>query len=248
MSEYKSVESLLSFGIDSISRGLRKHYGKGVTLSSIDNSLSWKEDTLEIDYSPISLSVYWGNDSSKALRIFFGKDLDGLFMLLDYSKLYGYKSTQYYYLQRKESNLKPGTYRYYIIDPYAIKPGTLCTRLYYLPRVEEFVTKSILKSWGILYSQQRKGKADRYYFNYKKPPEGDKLKYRKSHYKGKITPFWRRYEELVERENYRGLAFLVAVGSGVGIYSPDVIAEVREEYHRVTGNYPQSIFGGRIKR
>ena len=240
MSSYKSIDSLFSFGLSDINKFLRK-VDKRLSISWIDSQLTGKPGGKVLPTGGMNITITRGNSSINFVVSIY-KDSEGLYLLLLY-KIGDSPISEYRYkLVKKESNLKPGTYRYYILDPYSLKPDTLCTRLYFLPVSGEFVTRSLLKDWGILYAQQKKGKADRYYFGYKKPPGEDKLKYRKSHYRGKITPFWRRYEELVERDRYREVAYLLVSGYGLGLFPPGITAEVRKEHKRVTGHSPRRAY------
>ncbi len=120
-----------------------------------------------------------------------------------------YRKEKYrYYLVAKESNLKPGTYRYYFIDPYTDKEPGLCTKLYLYRGV--FYPRSILQSYGVLYKQQREGHTRRYVWTfYSRVPRWEDMRRRKSHYRGKETPVWRRYNYLCEEGDSRLLEYLI---------------------------------------
>ena len=242
MCHHSSRESLLSFGIPEITRGLRR---KGCTWHKID--LLFKPDAklnfVEIPWEWTTTSGGYLNRTEKksSVKVYIRKDFSGLYLEIKYTLQRTLKAGEIrneistrYDLTKRESNLKPGTYRYYIKDPYStLDPeGGLCTRLYFLPDIGEFVPRSILKSHGVLYSQQRKGHKERYL-----SPSWDapKTKYRKSHYRGRITPFWERYEEICRELDYRWTMSAVVDGLGVGIIPPDLQGELLQEYKRITG-------------
>ncbi len=231
-----SLNSLPSFGITDINALLQRI---GYSLSRIDSlpPESWKYVSI-----PLSFSV---RDSYTGDRTDWGKmylhlrrDGKRLFLELRYKIPQGEdwrRMCLRYYLERRESNLIPGTYRYYFVDPY--RGGeSLCSKLYYFPKSGEFVPRSLLSSFGVLYSQQRKGKTDRYFYGITaKIPTQEELRYRKKYYRGKETPFWRRYRELKEREEERFIEFVLGRGFTKGILSPDVEKEVLQNFSRHSG-------------
>ena len=235
-----SRESLLSFGISEITRELRR---KGYTWHKIDLLLKpdSRRNYVEIPWTWTTTSGGYLNRTEKksSVKVYIRKDLSGLYLEIRYTLTRQLQSGEVrdnistrYDLAKRESNLKPGTYRYYIKDPYSTEREGLCTRLYLLPDIGEFVPRSILKSHGVLYSQQRKGHKDRYLFPSWEAP---KTKYRKSHYRGRITPFWERYEEICRELDYRWTMSAVVDGLGVGIIPPDLQGEILREYKEKTG-------------
>ena len=152
-----TIETLIRFGISDVCKALRK-YDKRLTLSKIDNYL---QKNPEKEKFPITLewtctiknTVYWREwTNSVKLSITIGRDGGGLYLSFDIVS--GDKKSWFdYYLTKRESNLKPGTYRYYFLDPFSVKVGDICSKLYYLPKINEFVPRSVLPSWGYLYRQ-----------------------------------------------------------------------------------------------
>ena len=125
---------------------------------------------------------------------------DGVGMYLELKYLYNESPvTLRYYFTKRESNLLPGTYRYYLLDPYSEAPEGVCSKLYLWRG--DFVPRSYLSSLGVDYQQQREGHTQREvwtpYNRLEKTRE--KLKYRKTHYRGRETPFWSRYMDNSER-------------------------------------------------
>lgn len=241
-----TIETLFSFGIADINKALRKH-SKRLSLSSIDNYLQDVPDypgkifgTLERSWTRRNS---WTGEETKILDLTssIGKDTEGLFICFSYT-FRGMKYEEHFYLTRRESNLKPGTYRYYFIDPYWEKEGEICSKLYFLPQIGEFVSRKILRSYGYLYKEQTKGKKDRFLFSYKKAPEGKELKYRKSHYRGRITPFWRRFEYLCEREEERNIILLFSWGDTKGIYSSELERDCASKYKSYTGSRCRGLY------
>ena len=233
-----SVEGLLSFGIPEITRGLRR---KRYTLHKIDSVFTASPDNfVEIPWEwTITTGGYFNRTERKnSVKVYIRKDTSGLYVEIVYSLRSEWKgkttSPPYslrYDLVRRESNLKPGTYRYYFNDPYSPKEGGICTRLYLLPELGEFVPRSILDSWRVRYANQKRGHKDRYLHPRKVPS----TKYRKSHYRGKETPFWRSFREKAEEEDYREILSLVGSGYATGIVSRENEWKLLQEYCRVTG-------------
>lgn len=237
----KPIESLLSFGTPEITRGLRR---KGYTLHKIDSVFSpGSGNYVEIPWEWTTTSGGYLNRTERksSCKVYVRKDTSGLYLDLQYTISHqdGKKVpvSLRYDLVRRESNLKPGTYRYYIQDPYSTQEGGICTRLYFLPELGEFVPRSILASWGVRYSQQRKGHKDRLLDPGRKNLS---TRYRKTHYRGKETPFGKRYREIQEEDEYRTILFyfgsgLVPLGSLSQDLPPGMERELLEEYCRLTG-------------
>ena len=233
-----STENLLSFGIPSITRLLRK---EGYSLHSLDSRLRPdSQDRVEIPSYTWTRTNSWTGErkvlGEVCIRI--RKGLGGLCLEVEYSvQKEGRpwdKMCLRYDLVRRESNLKPGTFRYYFRDPYS-QEEKLCSKLYLLPELGEFVPRSVLQSYGVLYGQQRRGKKDRFLSGGKRPPKPEELRYRKRHYRGRETPFWRRYLELCEEEDYRWGLALVGENWTPDLGSPEIAEELRSEYRRLCG-------------
>jgi len=223
----RSRESLYSFGIKDLQSGLRK---EGYPFRKLEEETLLRGGSVTAQYSK-SRTNQWGEVvGTFSFEVVIRRDSEGLY-LETYSggRLLGER----FRLVKRESNLKTGTYRYYILDPYS-PPGkeTLCEKLYYLPGLCEFVSPAILRSWRVLYTQQRQGKLQRYYFPVKTLPS---TKHRKTHYRGKITPFWEKYQRDSEERDYRLLEYETAQGFAEGLISPDLERGVKEEYCRRTG-------------
>ena len=242
-----STENLLSFGIPSITRLLRK---EGYSLHSLDSRLRPDSlDRVEIPSYTWTRTNSWTGErkvlGEVCIRI--RKGLGGLCLEVEYSvRKEGRpwdKMCLRYDLVRRESNLKPGTFRYYFADPYS--PGGLCSRLYLLPDLWEFVPRSVLKRYGVLYAQQRAGHKERYFGGGKRPPEN--IRYRKKHYRGKETPFWRRYQELVEEDNYKWGLLTIGEWWSPEFGSPEIAEELRREYWRICGRKPSTL-GRKVRR
>jgi len=233
----KSVSELFSFGIPEITQGLRR---QRYTLHKID--LLFKPDSgdkVEIPWTWTRRDRLSGmQKKSGEIKVYIRKHTSGLYLDLQYTISHpdGKRDpvSLRYDLVRRESNLKPGTYRYYIKDPYStLDPeGGICARLYFLPELGEFVPRSILDSWRVRYSQQRKGHKERYFYPSIKTPDP---KYRKTHYRGKETPFGRRSRELREERDYRDTLSLVGMGYASGLIDREEERELVREYCRVTG-------------
>lgn len=247
----KSVSGLFSFGIPEITRLLRR---RRYTLHKIDSVFTpTPGNFVEVPYSWTQRDRLSGTQKkSGEIKVYVRKDTSGLYLDLQYTILHpdGKRDpvSLRYGLVRRESNLKPGTYRYYIKDPYSQDPeGGICTRLYFLPELGEFVPRSVLTSWRVRYSQQRKGHKDRYFYPGTKTPDP---KYRKTHYRGKETPFGRRSRELQEEKEYRDTLSLVGMGYASGLIDREGERELLREYCRVTGRktLPRSPLTSRSRR
>ena len=202
-----TIEDLLRLDLSVIRKNLKSG---GYSFSKLDEILT--------PGSTCSSSLSWSKtnylgETRKVgeLRYRIGKDSEGLYLELDYIIQRGNKGTprtQRYYLVRRESNLKPGTYRYYILDPYSEEQVRLCSKLYCLEGC--FYPRSALSPFKIYYKQQREGHTARYVWSfYHRIPEASKMRYRKSHYRGKETPVWRRYTYLYEEGNRRATDYLI---------------------------------------
>jgi hypothetical protein len=238
-----STDSLLSFGISDITKLLRR---KRHTLSELEPKFRPDStDKVEIPSYTWTRRNSWTGETEKLaeVNLTIRKGLGGLCLEIRYSIRRDGKPWDSmclrYDLVRRESNLKPGTYRYYFRDPYS-GTDSLCSRLYFLPDIGEFVPRSLLKSYGVLYSQQRRGKKDRYFSGFTHAPSGNKLRYRKRYYRGKETPFGRRYRELSEREEYRWGLFLMGNAWSPEIGSFEGVEELLREYHIASGRSPSS--------
>lgn len=230
-----TIDSLPSLGIADINRFLR----------TIDYNLS-KIDSLPPDswrYVHIPLH-FWTKDFSgdikrgRKLDVYLRKDGEGLYTEFEYSLLFNGKERDYslrYYLVKRESNLIPGTYKYYFLNPYSEdeRGDSLCSKLYISLNTGELLPREVLSSSGVLYSIQKKGHRERFYFAHiSRTPPSESLRYRKRHYRGKETPFWRKYQELREREEERFIEFAVGKGWGTGILPPEVETEVLEDFYK----------------
>lgn len=235
MGYHKSREELLSFGLSDITRELRR---RRLTLHKID-SVFIPGGGSRVEWSPVwtitTGGLYKRTESRHSVNIRIKKDTSGLYMELEYQvqrdggpeRLHSAR----YDLVPRGSNLKPGTSRYYIRDPYSLDGGGLCTRLYLLPELGEFVPRSILDSWGVRYANQRRGHKDRYLHPRKVPSP----KYRKSHYRGTITPFWKSYQDKQEEEDYRLFQDYLSRGLCAGMLDPMTERSLLEDFCRKTG-------------
>jgi hypothetical protein len=61
------------------------------------------------------------------------------------------------------------------------------------------------------------------------------LRYRKSHYRGKITPFWDRYQRLSEERDWKITEYTIGRGFASGVIDPEVEMEIKEEYRKHSG-------------
>lgn len=231
-----STDNLLSFGINSLTKLLRK---EGYSLNSLESQMKPdSQDRVEIPSFTWTRRNKWTGERETLgeVCIRIRKGLGGLCLEILYSVRRNGKTGESmclrYDLVRRESNLKPGTYRYYFRAPYS-QEESLCSKLYLLPDIGEFVPRSVLKSYGVLYAQQRAGHKERFFGGGKRPPEN--IRYRKRHYRGKETPFWRRYNELVEEDNYKWGLLLVGEYWTPQIGSPELAQPLIQEYRRVLG-------------
>ena len=208
----KSVESLPRLSLKDIQKGLRR---AGLSLGKLDTSLAAGE----------SLSLYTSYNREGAINVevsmIIRKEGEGL--ALHISDNAGHPMGEPIRLVSRAANI-PGNI-YYFLDPYT--PGKLCTKLYYLPGVGEFVPRSILSSFGIMYSEQRKSRADRYYYDRRPLPSRKNRKFR---YKGQLTPFGERYRRLEEIEDTLRAEDRVCFWECYGIYPPEVENRLIQSY------------------
>ena len=230
-----STEDLLSFGIPDLNRLLRS---EGYSLNSLESMRPGTRDRVEIPSLTWTRTNSWTGEREKAGEVYLciRKGEEGLCLEIRYSVLregkVRDKMSLRYDLVKRESNLKRDTFRYYFRDPYS-QEETLCSKLYLLPDLGEFVPRSVLQTYGVLYSQQRKGHKERYFYGGKRPPYN--IRYRKRHYRGRETPFWRRYRELVEEDNYKWGLLLVGKYWTPKIGSPEIAESLSNEYRRICG-------------
>ena len=216
-----SKESLFSFGIKDLQTALRR---EGFSIQKVEEVLS-RGGAVEVRHN-YTRTNRRGEVESLSFEVVFGMDSEGLCLSVrSGGRLLG----ESYSLVRKESNLKTGTYRYYIRDPHPL-PGreALCEKLYYLPGLCEFVSIPYLRSCGVLYSQQMRGKKERYINPRPLPP----TKHRKTHYRGKTTPFWEKYQRDTEEREVRIFLYFLDFFSG---RVPPEIEMAREDYFRRIG-------------
>ena len=222
-----STDRLLSFGIKDINKALRL---KGYSLSTLDSTFipdSGSNATLPLKWE--RTNPWTGETTSSSVLVRIEKYPEAFYLIVRY-KCNGKDKDLYYPLVKRESNLKRGTYRYYLKDPYT--PGRLCSKLYLHPETGDFVSRSVLRSYGVLYSIQRKGHKERYFYNPRSIPE---TRYRKSHYRGRITPFWDMYERLQAREEERFVEFTIGLGYSKGIVPREIELDVMREFRARTG-------------
>lgn len=201
------IDSLLSFRLSDLTKDLK----------NIGHSLDSLETLLKSgDYVKGRRNWIRGEDKVGSISYRIIREEVGLSLELSYSFSVGDMTgdnTQRYELTRRESNLIPGKYRYYIQNPYT-KEDSLCSILY-LCRCGTnigFYPRSILNERGYLYKQQREGHKGRYVWSMCERANRRKytdLRHRKSHYRGKPTPFWTRYLYVVEESERRLLEELI---------------------------------------
>lgn len=220
--EYKpNIDSLLSFRLSVVTKDLKR---VGYTLDSLESRLKVG------DYAEGKMVWSKGEDNVGSISYRVIKEDEGLSLELRYS--YSTEGgtgnqIQRYSLVKRESNLIPGKYRYYILNPYT-EEESLCTTLY-LCGVDGvgFYPRSILSERGCLYKQQRESHIGRYVWSLYGQSNKSKYqhhKHRKSHYRGKPTPFWRRYTYLVEESDRRYWEYLISKGMAdyQDLCSPDL--------------------------
>lgn len=216
-----NIDSLLSFRLSEVTKDLKR---VGYTLSSLESRLKVG------DYAESKMIWSKGEDKVGSISYKIIKEDEGLSLELRYS--YSTEGgtgnqIQTYSLVKRESNLLPGKYRYYILNPYT-EEESLCTTLY-LCGVDGvgFYPRSILSERGWIYRQQRESHIGRYVWSLCSQSNRNKyqhLKHRKTHYRGKPTPFWRRYTYLVEESDRRLMSYLISKGMAdyKDLCSPDV--------------------------
>lgn len=213
-----TYEDCLQISIKDLGRSCRKG-GKSLgEVVSLYKSGKMKEVSGEMTWTKTDR---WTGEERKIAEIkyFIKSDSDGVYLEFFYSWKYNqeteYRTERYrYYLIAKESNLKPGTYRYYFLDPYSEKNPGLCSKLYLYRGI--FYPRSYLQSFGVLYRQQREGHMQRYVWTfYRRVPRWEDMRRKKSHYRGKETPIWRRYNYLCEEGDSRLLEYLIKKEPGM---------------------------------
>jgi hypothetical protein len=239
MCYYLSLDTLPSFGITDISKSLRTG---GYSLSRIDSLPLEVWDSLILP--PLCFSIFdsWTGERIKGRRIDLSlrRNKRGLYLDIQYSLLSGGDREDVclrYRIVRRESNMIPGTYRYYFENPYSRRKGErLCSKLYFFPDSGEFLPRSVLYPSGVLYSQQRRGHFERYYLGLSyRVPDWESLRYRKTHYRGKETKFWSRYRRLQEETEDRFIELTLGRAVRRGMYPKGVEKEVLENYYRHSG-------------
>jgi len=201
------IDSLLSFRLSDLTKDLK----------NIGHSLDSLETLLKTgDYVKGRRNWIKGEDNVGSISYRIIREDVGLSLELRYS--YSIEEgtgnqRQRYSLVKRESNLIPGKYRYYIQNPYT-KEDSLCSILYLCRCAGSvgFYPRSILNEKGYLYKQQRESHKGRYVWSMCERANRKKytdLRHRKSHYRGKPTPFWSRYLYVVEESERRLLEELI---------------------------------------
>ena len=224
----RNIETLPQFSIKQIRVGLAT---KGLSLGKLETILPTNPGIKIIFSTTYSRRRVWYENPTPEGTFSFTLRYGNSGLLLDIQRE-GEEWVSTYALEKRESNLKPGTYRYYFKDHYS-QEGTIFEKLYYLPEVREFVSRSVLNSHRVRYAEQRKGHKDRYFASPGKIPEGKDLRYRKRHYRGKETPFWRRYTSMVEESEYKWYLLSIGGGYASGLIPPEVERQIKEEYRRI---------------
>lgn len=196
------MESLLPFGIRDLTRTLAK---SGQTLGEIDQTLQDHPGSHAVGRMEWTVSRGGRTDVERySVGYEIRRDSEGLYLLLIYTFSQGEDKTDQrdkFYLVRRESNLLPGTYRYYFLDPYSEDGEGICSKIYFFRR--EFVTRPVLQSYGILYKQQRESHTGRdVWIPYHRIPD-QYPKYIKTHYRGRETGRYRRYCEICDKGESR---------------------------------------------
>lgn len=206
MGRYRGQRSLYINDLCSLSIGDLQKYlqGGGVSLSDLEDRLSspgsYAKGEISWSYSDYKGTKTPHNSTGIEIR----KDRT-LYIEFVYSHK-GKTRRVRYDLQRRESNLLPGKYRYYFSDPLSLEPG-LFGKLYIYNG--DFLPRSVLQRYGLLYKQQAEGHTRRSVFTFsQRVPSFSDLKYRKRHYRGKETPFWRRYKYLSEEADLRLVKYM----------------------------------------
>jgi hypothetical protein len=209
MSHKPNIDSLLSFRLSVVTKDLKR---VGHTMGSLESSLKVG------DYA--ESRMYWSRKGERVGSVSYRiiKEETGLCLELSYTyttREGGGTRKQRYRLVKRESNLIPGKYRYYILNHYA-SGESLCSNLYLwdLDGVG-FYPRSILSEVGCLYSQQRESHIGRSVWSLCEKANRSKyqhLKHRKTHYRGNPTPFWARYTYLTTESNRRFLEYFMRRG------------------------------------
>ena len=201
------IEDLMVFSVSDIQRELGRI---GHSLSSLESLLSRG--------GVASGQMEWNRGDQKVGSMGYNLSVDdtGLYVELVYRYNGESMETDYkqrYYLQKRESNLIKGSSRYLFLDPYG-EGDSLCSKLYFISigTLVGFYPRSVLSSYGVCYRQQRESHIGRYVWSMNEKYHRNKyksLKHRKTHYRGKITPFWSRYQYIQEETNKRVIWYLI---------------------------------------
>lgn len=201
------IEDLMVFSVSDIKRELGR---VGYSLSSLESALSRG--------GVAKGQMGWSKGDQKIGSIGYSISVDelGLYVDLVYQYHKGEEKkdhTQRYYFQKRKSNLIKGSSRYLFLDPYA-EGESLCSKLYFISMgtLVGFYPRSVLSSYGITYRQQRESHIGRYVWSMNEKSHRSKynnLKNRKSHYRGKITPFWSRYQYITEESDKRFMWYFI---------------------------------------
>jgi len=201
------IEDLMVFSVSDIQRELGRI---GHSLSSLESLLSRG--------GVASGQMEWNRGDQKigSMGYKISTDDTGLYVDLVYQYNGGgdkVDQKQRYYFQKRESNLIKGTYQYLFLDPYG-EGDSLCSKLYFISigSLIGFFPRSVLSSYGYCYRQQRESHIGRYVWSMNEKSHRNKyksLKNRKTHYRGKITPFWSRYQYIMEESDKRVIWYLV---------------------------------------
>lgn len=245
----QSRESLICVSLAGINRGLRR---RSLSLNKLDQAHPTEGDifTSSFEFTKSEGRGWYKEEVVYRVEARLRRDKGSLFLDIFPPYRVGEGSLcregrdfSSFRLVKAPSNLKPGTARYYFKDPYSppSEAPTLCGKVYYILGVGEFVSPSVLKSYGVLYSQQRQGHTARYYFPSAPLPP---TRYRKKHYRGIPTPFWSRRSEREEERYLRSMEWEIANGLGDGLFPPEQIREIKEAYCRRVGRktLPKGIY------
>lgn len=165
------------------------------SISDIDRN-GYSLEKLERLSKPIKGTMSLGKGSSKST---VGLILNPSPLSISFVYAVGGRNVERrFYIRKRESNLISGSFMYFFVCP---NSGKLCRKLYIFGG--EIVSRYKLQDLGIMYDQQTRGHNYRRVWSYYyRIPDNDSIKYRKSHYRGFITPFWERLTER-DREGSR---------------------------------------------
>lgn len=212
--QYKeSLEDLLCFSLKDVKKELRM---RGYTLEQIISGL--ESGRVKACSGTTSWASTLGSSGDKKEIGKIGYSLEkresGICLVMRYKcKLPTETETKFielkYNLKRKESNLLSKTYRYYIEYPYLCNSVIFCTKLYLYPTDGIFYPGIIMREKGILYRQQKEGHTQRYVWTFINRVPSLWRKYGKTHYRGRITPGYKRYGYLCREVELREMAFIL---------------------------------------